>query len=108
MTDPDGSLWAGVDVGTQSVRALVADADGVVAGAGTEPLTSVRDGVRHEQDPAIWWTAVTAALRSALRDVDASRVRGVAVDATSGTILLADRVGTPISPALMYDDARAA
>lgn len=108
MAEPDGALWAGVDVGTQSVRALVVDAAGIVAGAGTEPLTSRRDGVRHEQDPASWWTAVTVALRSALLDVDASRVRGVAVDATSGTILLADRAGTPVSPALMYDDARAA
>lgn len=108
MTDPGGSLWAGVDVGTQSVRALVADDAGVVLGTGTEPLTSMRDGVRHEQDPASWWTAAGGALRSALRDVDASRVRGVAVDATSGTILIADRAGTPISPALMYDDTRAA
>lgn len=108
MADPAGALWAGVDVGTQSVRALVVDAAGVVAGMGTEPLTSTRDGVRHEQDPASWWTAVTRALRSALRGVDASRVRGVAVDATSGTILFADRDGTPVTPALMYDDARAA
>lgn len=108
MAEPGGALWAGVDVGTQSVRALVVDAAGIVAGAGTEPLTSRRDGVRHEQDPASWWTAVTVALRSALLAVDASRVRGVAVDATSGTILLADRAGTPVSPALMYDDARAA
>ncbi|HEX6446762.1 MAG TPA: FGGY family carbohydrate kinase, partial [Streptosporangiales bacterium] len=99
--------WAGVDGRTQRVRALVVDTDGVVAGAGTAPLTSSRDGVRHEQDPAAWWTAVRAALRAALRDADASRVRGVAVDATSGTILLADGTGTPISPALMYDDARA-
>ncbi|MBO0829984.1 MAG: carbohydrate kinase, partial [Streptosporangiales bacterium] len=108
MADPDGALWAGVDVGTQSVRALVADAAGVVLGAGTEPLLSRRDGVRHEQDATSWWVAVAGALRSALRDVDAVRVRGVAVDATSGTVLLADRSGTPLSLALMYDDTRAA
>jgi sugar (pentulose or hexulose) kinase len=34
-------------------------------------------------------------------------IGGVAVDGTSGTILLVDRDGRPLTPALMYDDARA-
>lgn len=34
-------------------------------------------------------------------------VRGLAVDATSGTVLLADAKGLPLGPALMYDDTRA-
>ena len=35
-------------------------------------------------------------------------MRGVAVDATSGTVLLVDPDGTPLTPGLMYDDTRAA
>jgi D-ribulokinase len=34
-------------------------------------------------------------------------VRGVAVDGTSGTILLVDDAGRPLTPGLMYDDTRA-
>src|SRR5690606_23123325 len=48
------------------------------------------------------------ACRAALADLDPARVGGVAVDATSGTILLADVTGTPRTAGLMYDDARAA
>jgi sugar (pentulose or hexulose) kinase len=42
-----------------------------------------------------------------MHTVLAGVVRGVAVDATSGTILLADRKGAPLTPGLMYDDTRA-
>src|SRR6185503_12327886 len=101
-------VWVGLDLGTQSVRALAVTADGTVAGTGSRPLRGRRDGPRHEQDPDDWWRAVATACREALRDVDPAAVRGVAVDATSGTVLLVDREGTPLTPGLMYDDTRAA
>ena len=105
---PTADVWVGLDLGTQSVRALAVTADGTVAGSGSRPLHGRRDGPRHEQDPDDWWRAVAAACREALRDVDPAAVRGVAVDATSGTVLLVDREGTPLTPGLMYDDTRAA
>jgi sugar (pentulose or hexulose) kinase len=97
--------WLGIDLGTQGVRALLVAADGTVLGRGTAPLTGRRDGVRHEQDPGEWWDAVCAASQAALPRHAA--VRGVAVCGTSGTVLLTDISGEPISPALMYDDGRA-
>ena len=42
-----------------------------------------------------------------MQTVPAGAVRGVAVDATSGTIVLVDRKGSPLTPGLMYDDTRA-
>ncbi|MEU8104984.1 FGGY family carbohydrate kinase [Nonomuraea muscovyensis] len=102
------SVWIGVDLGTQSVRAMAVADDGRVLGAASRPLTSHRDGPRHEQDPEQWWRELAAATREALHDVPPSRVRGVAVDATSGTILLTGRDGRPLTPGLMYDDRRAA
>jgi sugar (pentulose or hexulose) kinase len=99
-------VWLGIDLGTQSVRALAADADGRVAGRGAAPLDGHRDGERHEQDPGDWWDATRAAARAALRDGPA--VRGVSVCSTSGTVLLTDAGGTPLTPGIMYDDARAA
>jgi sugar (pentulose or hexulose) kinase len=100
-------VWVGVDVGTQGVRTLAVTADGRVSGRGSAPLTGRRDGARHEQSPAAWWTAVTLATREALRELDPDAVRGVAVCSTSGTVLLTDRDGRPLTDGLMYDDARA-
>ncbi|MGY2744222.1 FGGY-family carbohydrate kinase [Arthrobacter sp. UYCu723] len=101
-------VWVGIDLGTQSVRVLAVTGSGTVLGSGSRPLTSHRDGARHEQNPEQWWEAVAGASSEALRDAPASAVRGVAVDATSGTILLMDRDGRPLTPGLMYDDGRAA
>ncbi len=101
------SVWIGIDLGTQSVRAMAVDGSGQVLGAASRALTSHRDGARHEQDPEQWWHELAAATREALAGVPASRVAGVAVDATSGTILLTDGHGDPLTPALMYDDRRA-
>jgi D-ribulokinase len=111
MTPPAGSgddIWVGVDVGTQSVRAVAVTRAGSVLGAGARALVSRRDGPRHEQDPEAWWDAVAGATSEALRGVRSESLRGVAVDATSGTVVLTDARGQALSPGLMYDDTRAA
>ncbi|MFE0145876.1 FGGY-family carbohydrate kinase [Nonomuraea sp. NPDC059007] len=102
------SVWVGIDLGTQSVRAMAVTGDGEVLGTAARPLTSRRDGDRHEQDPERWWDQLAAACAEALANVEPARVAGVAVDATSGTILLTTKDGAPVTPALMYDDRRAA
>lgn len=100
-------MWLGFDLGTQSVRAVAVAETGRVLGQSSMPLTSQREGSRHEQDPEDWWRAVVSTCRSILADLPVSSIRGLAVDGTSGTILLCDYAGNPLTPGLMYDDARA-
>ena len=101
-----GPAWIGVDLGTQSVRAVLADSDGTVLARAARPLTSHRDGVRHEQDPQSWLDAVDSSIAEVAPHTD--QLAGIAICSTSGTVLLTDRSGRPVTPALMYDDARAA
>ena len=101
------AVWLGIDLGTQSVRALAVTASGEIAGAGAHELTGRREEDRHEQDPEEWWRATAAACGNALDGIAPGAVRAVAVDGTSGTILLTDSGGRPLTPALMYDDTRA-
>lgn len=51
MTDENETVWLGIDLGTQSVRALAVTACGTVRGRGSAPLGGRREGGRHEQDP---------------------------------------------------------
>jgi sugar (pentulose or hexulose) kinase len=60
-----------------------------------------------EQDPALWWEGTRTAIRGLLQRVDASAITGIAVDGTSGTVLVTDASGKPLAPALLYNDARA-
>ncbi|HEY2040765.1 MAG TPA: FGGY family carbohydrate kinase [Edaphobacter sp.] len=101
-------VYIGVDLGTQSVRAMAVTQDGTVVASATQPLHSQREGVRHQQDPKEWWQASAQALREVMDNCGTGRdVLGVALDATSGTILLVDATGAPLTPGLMYDDGRA-
>ncbi len=104
MSEP---VWIGVDLGTQSVRALAVDDAGRPVHTASRPLTSVRRGDRHEQEPLQWWSSAADALAEVMASVGDREVGGVAVCATSGTVLLTDRAGAPLTPGLMYDDSRA-
>lgn len=101
------NIWLGIDTGTQSVRAIAVSEMGEVLSANSQPLTSERDGPRHEQNPQDWWRATATACRAILAELPVEAIRGVAVDSTSGTILLVDHSNRPLTPGLMHDDNRA-
>ena len=104
------AVWLGIDLGTQSVRAILADDAGAVLATSAHPLTSRRSGREHTQSPDEWWQAVCACCRAVTAAVGpamAARLAGLAIDATSGTILLTDAQLAPVSDTLMYDDGRA-
>jgi sugar (pentulose or hexulose) kinase len=107
LSPSDDDLVAGIDLATAHARVAVADGRGRVVARAQAPLAPPHrpePGV-SEQDAGSWWPAVGRALRDALAGVDRP-VRAVAVSATSGTVLLADREGRPLGPAVLYDDAR--
>jgi sugar (pentulose or hexulose) kinase len=98
-----------VDLGTSGCRAIAIDGGGrpLAERRVALPLpVSPRDGW-FEQDSEIWWRGVCEALGALTADLPDHRVDTLAVDGTSGTLLLADPCGEPLTPALMYNDRRA-
>lgn len=100
-------MWLGFDFGTQGVRGIALSESGSVLGWSAHPLTSRRDGLRHEQEPEEWWRAFVCVSRAVLAEVHAESVEGVAVDGTSGSVLLINNSGEALTAGLMYDDMRA-
>ena len=101
-------LYLGIDLGTSGCRSVVIDADGVSLAQSDVALPApLRDGAAVTQAPALWWPAVCECIRRVTAQVDATAIRALAVDGTSGTLLLADEHGEPLGPALMYNDGRA-
>lgn len=66
-----------------------------------------RHGSACEQAPAIWWQVCKAVLTGLIAKVERQAIRAIAIDGTSGTVLLTDARGQPLTTALMYNDARA-
>lgn len=98
----------GIDFGTSGVRACVIDAGGdILAEARLALPAPHRDGTGVEQDPECWWQALTGVLDTLATQDVLGRVERIAVDGTAATLLLCRPDGTPLTPALMYNDARA-
>jgi len=94
-------MYLGIDFGTTGARACVIDQDKCIVWeqrvAYPNPAT---------QTPADWRAALHTLL-SALPKHIAAILQGVAIDGTSGTVLLCDEALDPCSVALLYLDNRA-
>lgn len=98
----------GVDFGTDSVRTVVVDArDGKILGTAVEYYPRWAKGLycdplanQFRQHPLDYLESMEASIRGALREAGngaSARVRGIAVDTTGSTPVLADAQGTPLA-----------
>lgn len=105
------SCFVGIDVGTQGVRASLVTETGVVLAEATRKFILTPDS-RMEQSPHDWWQRtldVMDELHGARQaQGDAYNIVAIGVDSTSGTVIPLDRADSPLHPAIMYSDPRAA
>jgi len=101
-------LYLGIDVGTSGCRSCLIDAVAtVIAEVSTAIPAPARSGPAVEQEPEIWWAALAENLDQLSTQCSLATVAALTLDATSATLLCCDAAGTPLGPALMYNDARA-
>jgi sugar (pentulose or hexulose) kinase len=99
-------LFLGIDLGTGGVRACAIDGRARIVGIATTALPSPHQaGDAIDQEPELWWNAVAETIGKL--ELDRAAIQRIAVDGTSGTLLLTDGGGVPLTPGLMYNDARA-
>jgi xylulokinase len=98
----------GLDIGTSATKALATDERGDAVAEASEPYAVDRPGPGlAESDPERWWAAVAAATRrlpAAVREA----VRGVGLSGQMHGVTLARADGTPVRPAILWLDGRAA
>ena len=108
-------LFMGIDVGTQGVRCVVADAKGAVVAAKSVAFAKLNIAAHegwYEQSPADWKNAAGEAVRACTailceKGIDAAQIRTISVDGTSGTIVPLDADFMPLCNGIMYNDPRA-
>jgi xylulokinase len=103
VTRPE--VTVGIDIGTSSVKAIAADADGrVVSFARVPHEVRVPSPLRFEHDAdAAWRRGPRAALGAVSAEVD---VLGVSVAAMVPSLTAVDADGIPVVPGLLYGDER--
>jgi sugar (pentulose or hexulose) kinase len=101
-----------IDVGTQSIRALVIDPRGAIAAHARipiEPYVSPQPGWA-EQDPELYWRAIGEACASVWSGggTPKAAIAGVTLTTQRGTVVVADEGGRPLRPAIVWLDQRRA
>lgn len=105
-TDP---VFIGLDIGTSSVKAVMAGPGGVrLAGFSAEHATMRSVTGAAEQDPGDWLRAVRAALTRFADHPDARRVAAIGVTSQVNTHVFCDAAGAALAPAITWQDTRAA
>jgi sugar (pentulose or hexulose) kinase len=103
------SLLLALDVGTQSTRAIVFDADGRIVGrrqVAVVPYVAPHPGWA-EQDPMVYWDALVAACQGLWEDgIDPTRIIGTALTTQRSTLICCDGAGRPLRPAMVWLDQR--
>ncbi|HEV7524619.1 MAG TPA: FGGY-family carbohydrate kinase, partial [Acidimicrobiia bacterium] len=97
-------LTVGIDIGTSSVKAVAADADGNVVARSRIPHDfSVPSPLRFQHDAVRAWHAGPRAALDALGDV---KPLAVSVAAMVPSLTSVDADGVPCAPGLLYGDER--
>ncbi|MBD0743741.1 xylulokinase [Streptomyces sp. CBMA152] len=108
---PPSSVVIGVDSSTQSTKALFVDADtGRTLAVGRAPHRVDGTAGARESDPEDWWRALREAVGAGLKEsgVPASAVVAIAVAGQQHGLVVLDRGGRPLRPALLWNDTRSA
>lgn len=99
-------MIAGVDCSTQATKVLIVDADsGAIVAAGRAAHEVTGSGGARETDPGVWWDALGAALAETGR---AGEVAAISVAGQQHGLVVTDESGTPLRPAVLWNDTRSA
>lgn len=97
-------LFIGVDLGTSGCRAIAITAHGAIK---AEAKIHYADNNHKLQTPDDWWQATQFVLKEITSKVNHQHIQAISVDGTSGTVLLCDHEGSPLTPAVMYNEQHA-
>ena len=105
---PTDAIYIGIDMGTGGCRMVAINKEGEILAQAAAPMPiPTKNDNQITQDANLWWKAVSSGLASLIKEIPAAKIRTIAVAGTSGTLLLCDKKGQPIIPAMMYNDNRA-
>ncbi len=108
MTAPGADQVLAIDVGTQSVRAMVFDPAGTLvarAKVPIDPYISDKPGCA-EQDPELYWRSIGEACAAlwAMPGVRREALAGVALTTQRSTVVVTDEAGVPLRRAMVWLD----
>jgi xylulokinase len=110
MTQRPGHSFAGFDLGTSALKAVLVDEAQRIVAESEVPLASSRPReLWSEQEPRDWWAALKVAV-SELRSKSAKAwagLRGIGLSGQMHGAVVLDAADVPLRPAILWNDGRA-
>ena len=102
-------LYIGIDLGTSAVKLLLMDGEGSIKNIVSKeyPLEFPRPGW-SQQNPEDWRRAVLEGVPELLRGFDAGQVAGIGAGGQMHGLVVLDKDGNVIRPAILWNDGRTA
>ncbi len=101
-------MFLGIDFGTSGVRASIINSEKkeIYNSQVPIPIALEKNNI-ISQDPKIWWDAFIKLCSNLTKNFDIKKISKISVNGTSGTVLLTNYDGMPLSNAIMYNDTSA-
>ncbi len=97
------TVWLGIDLGTSGCRICVIDADQQIV----HQIQSHFPRYKPYPNPVQQWQIVADLLRQCISELTDVEIAAIAVDGTSGSVMLCHVDGQPLTEMLLYNDTRA-
>lgn len=94
-------FYAGLDFGTSGARLAIVDAEAQLCYEASHTFSTV-----SASDLALCWQETLFLLLKQIDHVERQNLAAIAINGTSSTVLLCDASGQPVTPPLLYNDAR--
>ena len=108
----ESSFVLGIDIGSSSCKASLFNSRGICYGVErrSSPIARQDEALgRREYDPELWWASVSESVRTLLQrsGIPSGTVAAVGLTGQIGTHLTVNGEGTPLRPAVSWQDGRA-
>lgn len=108
MNNGEKEILIGIDVGTTSCKCGAFDLNGKILAFSSSkyPIEYPNPGWA-EQNPDDWWKAVKFVLNECITRAKGYKVAGITISGQAPTLVIVDKNGRPIRPAILWMDNRA-
>jgi len=111
---PQSAVFIGVNLTSDRVNAVAVTERGTILAESSAPFIRPAAGPKSsllEEDAEIWWSATQMALGHLVGQLQkittASQLKAISISSEPGILVVVNRRGDPIMPAILAEDARA-
>jgi hypothetical protein len=100
----DTTMFLGIDIGTGSSKAVLADAGGAIVDRAfvTHDVQLPHPGWAEFDAEAVWWNEIAVLSHELFSRNDAGSLQGVCVSGMGPCLVVTDDTFTPLRPAILY------